>query len=181
MAVRGPGAVQRLPGPSWIRAESAPNMIGPITLGVKRTGERSAGKPHAAFDVAGAGDVAWSRAVTLPEETASNREHNLDLHRRASPRPYRFPKKLTFNAFGEARGERSSVHGFVRSKSHCGKSIRISLYAFVIIHLKADKSADQIQAIVIYFLTSIDFQGWVAFLPYLSITVKCLRRNRFRL
>ena len=37
-------------------AESAPHPIGPITLGAKRTGERSAGNPHARFDVAGAGD-----------------------------------------------------------------------------------------------------------------------------
>ena len=37
-----------------------PGMIGPITLGVKRTGARSAGNPHAAFDVAGAGNVARS-------------------------------------------------------------------------------------------------------------------------
>ena len=32
-------------------------MIGPITLGMKQTGKRSAGKPHAAFDVAGVGNV----------------------------------------------------------------------------------------------------------------------------
>jgi hypothetical protein len=35
-------------------------MISLITLGVKSTGERSAGNPHAAFDVAGAGNVEWS-------------------------------------------------------------------------------------------------------------------------
>jgi hypothetical protein len=32
-------------------------MIGLITPGTKPTGKRSAGKPHAAFDVAGAGNV----------------------------------------------------------------------------------------------------------------------------
>ena len=32
-------------------------MIGLITPGMKQTGKRSAGKPHAAFDVAGAGNV----------------------------------------------------------------------------------------------------------------------------
>ena len=32
-------------------------MIGLIILGTKQTGKRSAGKPHAAFDVAGAGNV----------------------------------------------------------------------------------------------------------------------------
>jgi hypothetical protein len=32
-------------------------VIGLITLGMKQTGKRSAGKPHAAFDVAGVGNV----------------------------------------------------------------------------------------------------------------------------
>ena len=32
-------------------------MIGPITPDTKQAGKRSAGKPHAAFDVAGAGNV----------------------------------------------------------------------------------------------------------------------------
>jgi hypothetical protein len=41
--------------------ESRPSTIGPITLEVKQTGERSAGNPHAAFDVAGVGNVARSR------------------------------------------------------------------------------------------------------------------------
>ncbi len=31
-------------------------MIGHINLGMKRTGERNAGKPHVAFDAAGAGN-----------------------------------------------------------------------------------------------------------------------------
>ncbi len=31
-------------------------MIGHITLGMKQTGERNAGKPHVAFDAAGAGN-----------------------------------------------------------------------------------------------------------------------------
>ena len=55
--------------------ESCPGRIGPISLGAKQTGERSAGNPHAAFDVAGAGNVV--------------RLFNLDQYRRASPRPYR--------------------------------------------------------------------------------------------
>ncbi|SIO14358.1 Transposase IS200 like [Bradyrhizobium erythrophlei] len=42
---------------------------------MKQMGERSAGNPHAAFDVAGAGNVARSRY--------------LGRSRRASPRPYR--------------------------------------------------------------------------------------------
>lgn len=32
-------------------------MIGPITLGMKHAGERSAGNPPAAFDAEGAGNV----------------------------------------------------------------------------------------------------------------------------
>ena len=43
---------------------------GPISLGAKQTGERSAGNLHAAFDEAGAGNVARSRVVTLADERA---------------------------------------------------------------------------------------------------------------
>ena len=44
-----------------IRAESRPSRIGPINLDAKQMGERSAGNPQAAFDVAGTGDVVRSR------------------------------------------------------------------------------------------------------------------------
>src|SRR6202051_2186787 len=57
------------------RAESRPSRIGLISLDMKQMGERSAGNSHAAFDVAGAGNVAGSRY--------------LGRSRRASPRPYR--------------------------------------------------------------------------------------------
>src|SRR5258708_33776121 len=43
------------------RAESRPSRIGLISLDMKQMGERSAGNPHAAFDVAGAGNGARSR------------------------------------------------------------------------------------------------------------------------
>jgi hypothetical protein len=61
VAVRDPGAVQRLPGSAAI-AESRPSRIGLINLEVKQTGERKAGNPHIAFDVAGAGNVAYAGA-----------------------------------------------------------------------------------------------------------------------
>ena len=71
-------------------AQSVPSMIGPITLGVKQTGERSAGNPHAAFDVAGAGNVAWLRYCDTRRRKGESTENtNIDLTRRASPRPYR--------------------------------------------------------------------------------------------
>src|SRR5260370_16220545 len=57
------------------RAEGRPSRIGLISLDMKQMGERSAGNPHASFDVAGAGTVARSRY--------------LGRSRRASPRPYR--------------------------------------------------------------------------------------------
>jgi hypothetical protein len=38
-------------------------VIGPITLDMKQTGKRSAGKPHAAFDVAGAGNVTMAAGL----------------------------------------------------------------------------------------------------------------------
>jgi hypothetical protein len=56
------------------QAESRPGSIGPISLGLKQMGERSAGNPHAAFDAERAGNVARSKRFSL--------------NRRASPRPY---------------------------------------------------------------------------------------------
>src|SRR6516165_10006688 len=103
MAVRNPEAVQQLPG-SAVRAESRHGRIGPINLGVKQTGERSAGNPHAAFDVAGTGNVAWSRCCDTRRrkgETTGNT--NIDLNRRASPRPY----------LGEPRGESPRGHSTI--------------------------------------------------------------------
>ena len=61
MAIRDSGAVQRLPGSAAI-AESRTSRIGLINLEVKQTGERSAGNLHAAFDEAGAGNVAYAGA-----------------------------------------------------------------------------------------------------------------------
>ena len=49
--------VEQLSGKS-ATAESAPSARGPRTLHTKQAGKRRAGKPHAAFDVAGAGNVA---------------------------------------------------------------------------------------------------------------------------
>src|ERR1700704_5533070 len=70
------GAIRASAGNDGVgRAESRPSRIGLISLDMKQMGERSAGNPHAAFDVAGAGNVARSRY--------------LGRSRRASPRPYR--------------------------------------------------------------------------------------------
>jgi hypothetical protein len=47
------------------------------------------GNPHAAFDVAGAGNVAWSRwCDTRRRKGEKTGNTNFDLNRRASPRPY---------------------------------------------------------------------------------------------
>jgi hypothetical protein len=89
VAVRNLATVQWLQG-SPTAAESRPGRIGPISLGVKQTGERSAGNLHAAFDEAGAGNVArsrWCDTRRRKGETTGNT--NFDLNRRASPRPYR--------------------------------------------------------------------------------------------
>jgi hypothetical protein len=61
VAVRHSRAVQRLSSATR-QAESRPGRIGPISLDMKQMGERSAGNPHAAFDVEGTGDVARHRA-----------------------------------------------------------------------------------------------------------------------
>jgi hypothetical protein len=81
-------------------AESRVGRIGPITLGVKQTGERRAGNPHAAFEVAEAGNVAWSRCCDTRRRKGEQQENtNFDLNRRASLRPYRE------NLAGDAKGK----------------------------------------------------------------------------
>ena len=72
------------------RAESGSGRIGPISLEAKQTGERSAGNPHAAFDAAEAGNVAWSRwCDTRRRKSEPTGNTNFGLNRRASLRPYR--------------------------------------------------------------------------------------------
>ena len=91
MAVPNSEAVQWLPSGST-SAESRSGRIGPISLEAKQTGERSAGNPHAAFDEAGAGNVArprWCDTRRRKSEPTGNT--NFGLNRRASPRPYRTP------------------------------------------------------------------------------------------
>src|ERR1035441_573578 len=56
MDVRRPEALSGLQDSLHIQTESASCLIGLITLGVKQTGKRSAGNPHAAFDEAGTGN-----------------------------------------------------------------------------------------------------------------------------
>ena len=88
MAVPNSEAVQWLPSGST-SAESRSGRIGPIILEAKQTGERSAGNPHAAFDEAGAGNVArprWCDTRRRKSEPTGNT--NFGLNRRASPRPY---------------------------------------------------------------------------------------------
>jgi hypothetical protein len=47
------------------------------------------GNPHAAFDVAGAGNVAWLKCCdTHQRKGEPTGKTNLNLNRRASPRPY---------------------------------------------------------------------------------------------
>jgi hypothetical protein len=93
MAVSDSEAVRWLPSGST-SAESRSGRIGPIILEAKQTGERSAGNPHAAFDEAGAGNVArprWCDTRRRKSEPTGNT--NFGLNRRASPRPYVCPAK----------------------------------------------------------------------------------------
>src|SRR3984893_11781674 len=80
VAVRHSRAVQQLSSATR-QAESRPSRIGPISLDMKQMGERSAGNPHAAFDVEGTGDVARHRpkparqSSTLPMSGVWKRSH----------------------------------------------------------------------------------------------------------
>ena len=89
MAVPNSEAVQWLPNGST-SAESRSGGVGPITLGAKQTGERSARNPRAVFDKAGAGTVArprWCDTRRRKREPTGNT--NFGLNRRVSTRPYR--------------------------------------------------------------------------------------------
>ena len=64
-------------------------MIGLISLEMKQAGERSAGNPLAAFEVAGAGNVAWPRYCdTRRRKGEPTGNTNIGLTWRASLRPY---------------------------------------------------------------------------------------------
>jgi hypothetical protein len=56
MVVRKPGVVQQLPDKVLPGTESTASLIGHINFDMKATGERNAGNPHVAFEVAGAGN-----------------------------------------------------------------------------------------------------------------------------
>src|SRR5947209_5427382 len=57
VAKADPGGSGGVGGGGSAAAQSAAAAVGHISLGAKRAGERSAGKPPAPFDVAGAGNV----------------------------------------------------------------------------------------------------------------------------
>jgi len=59
VAIQSGRTVQQLQSPTGeATTESAPSLIGPIILDVKQAGKPGAGKRHAGFDEAGAGDGA---------------------------------------------------------------------------------------------------------------------------
>ena len=70
MAVPHTQAVQQLSSAAR-RTESCPSVIGPISLEVKQMGARSAGNPHAACDVEGAGNAARLGCPALPARQPS--------------------------------------------------------------------------------------------------------------
>ena len=89
MDIPKPWTVFRLQDKVHYSDESAAGTIGLITLYVKSTGERSAGNPHAAFDVAGVGNVAWTRCCdTRIRKSETTGNTNFGLNQCASSRPY---------------------------------------------------------------------------------------------
>jgi hypothetical protein len=75
MALRNTRPLQRVSsGSAAAHAESAPSTIGLITLGVKSTGQRSAGNPPAPLDEAGTGNGAMETQVRhrQPKGTATD-------------------------------------------------------------------------------------------------------------
>ena len=70
------------------------------------------GNPHAAFDAAGAGNVAWSRwCDTRRRKSEPTGNTNFDLNRRASPRPYRIAPSALAPDVPEADLYVTQAHG----------------------------------------------------------------------
>ena len=87
MVIRRFGSLRRLS--NSLPPKSTSSAIGFITFDEKFLGKRSAGNPHAAFEVAGAGNVAWSRyGDTHRRKGETTVNTNFDLNWRACSRPY---------------------------------------------------------------------------------------------
>ena len=69
MVVQKPGVVQQLPDKVLPGTESTANLIGHINFDMKATGERNAGNPHVAFEVAGAGNGAKKATALVLDPT----------------------------------------------------------------------------------------------------------------
>jgi hypothetical protein len=79
------------------------------------------GNPHAAFDVAGAGNVAWSRwCDTRRRKGEPTGNTNFDLNRRVSPRPYRHLTLVFFlmAALSAVGGNRSPIPTLASQWNH---------------------------------------------------------------
>src|SRR5262252_6417655 len=82
-----------------LSTESRTSRIGRITLDAKQTGERKAGNPPIAFDVAGTGNVAWSRCCdTSQPKGRGNRKH------KQRPKPARQSPTLLIGRVEETSG-----------------------------------------------------------------------------
>ena len=68
--------------------ESSSSVIGPITLGEKCAGKRSAGNPHAAFEAAGTGNGATARPMRARRGKPRIQTRMILTGHRASPRLY---------------------------------------------------------------------------------------------
>ena len=94
MVIQAFGSLRRLS--NSLPPQSTSSAIGLITLDEKFLGKRSAGNPHAAFEVAGTGNVAWSRYCdTHRRKGEITANTNFDLNWRACSRPYVRPGKLS--------------------------------------------------------------------------------------
>ena len=75
MAISRSGTVLRLQDKIPL-TESVPCTIGHINFGKKVLGERSAGNPHAAFDVAGAGNGELEFTAPVLDPTGEENQRN---------------------------------------------------------------------------------------------------------
>src|ERR1019366_4108689 len=152
-------------GSSLGGSESAPSAIGLITFGTKQTGKRSAGKPHAAFDVAGVGNVTMvaglrsiAKAMELPPEPnvrAPALDPTLWGGAGNGSRSTQIPRQslIRQTAFDELKTHLRGAHIVLRSKTP--DLVRQEFYGLMMAHfairglmheaaLKADQDPDRL-------------------------------------
>lgn len=125
--------------------ESTASQIGHINLNMKRTGKPGAGKPHAGFDEAGAGNGLLSTAPVLDPTKSKSGGSDLRVHpikpltqagySQTVPSPGRFGNYVSLLCIGAETDSRFRRCGYLQSWSYLIKLVT-TYYHFILIQVR---------------------------------------------